>query len=249
VHLSTGNYNDKTARLYSDIGLMTSDPEIASDAAAFFNLLTGYSQPVGWKKVEISPTGMRDRLIELIEREAQTSTPETPGAILAKVNSLQDKKLCKALYRASQAGVSIRLNVRGICCLRPGVKGVSDNIEVVSIVDRYLEHARIFYFRNGGHEELYMSSADWMTRNLDKRLELLAPITAKNIRDRLVSALNTYFADNVKARRLGPDGLYKPVTAKGPKVRAQERLYAEAVSAARARQPVQEFRPMARPPE
>jgi len=249
VHLSTGNYNDTTVRVYSDIGLMTSDSDIASDAAAFFNLLTGSSQPVGWKKFAIAPSGLRDQFMELIEREVQTSTPENPGLILAKLNSLQDKKICQALYGASQAGVRIRLNVRGICCLRPGMKGVSDNIEVVSIVDRFLEHARVFYFRNGGHEELYLSSADWMVRNLDYRLELLFPVTQKDLQARLVNVLNTFFADNVKARRLGPDGLYKPVSRKGPPVRAQERFYSEAVEAARVRQPVQEFRPMMRPAE
>jgi len=248
LHLSTGNYNDRTARLYSDVGLITADAELAGDAAAFFNLLTGYSEAVGWSKMTIAPTGLRARFVELIEREARTATPDEPGLILAKVNSLQDKGICRALYRASQAGVKVRLNVRGICCLRPGVPGVSENIEVVSIVDRFLEHARIFYFRNGGHEEVYLSSADWMTRNLDKRLELLFPVTQPHARRRLVETLRTYFADNVKARRMLPDGTYEPVARSGPPLRAQEALYQQAVEAAQAAAgPPERFRPLTRP--
>ena len=156
VHLATGNYNDRTARLYSDIGLMTCDREIASDVAAFFNLLTGYSEAVGWSKLAVAPIGLRQKFIDLIDREIQASTPDRPGLIMAKTNSLQDPEICRALYRASQAGVKVLLNVRGICCLRPGVSGVSENIEVRSIIDRFLEHARVFYFRNGGHEEVYL---------------------------------------------------------------------------------------------
>ena len=220
VHLSTGNYNDRTARLYSDIGLMTADRDIASDVAAFFNLLTGRSEAVGWLKLAIAPTGLRQRFIDLIDREIQVSTPDRPGLIMAKVNSLQDTEICRALYRASQAGVKVLLNVRGVCCLRPGVPGVSENIEVRSIIDRFLEHARIFYFRNGGHEEVYLGSADWMTRNLVKRLEILFPVTAGNLRRRLIDILHTCFADNVKARRLLPDGTYQPVERQGPRVRA-----------------------------
>jgi polyphosphate kinase len=204
---------------------------------------------VGWRKFVIAPTSMRDRLLEMIEREVQTSTKESPGLIMVKVNSLQDRKLCQALYRASQAGVRIRLNVRGICCLRPGVKGVSENIDVTSIVDRFLEHARVFYFRNGGHEELYLSSADWMVRNLDKRLELLFPVTQKDLKDRLVESFETYFSDNVKARRMDSDGTYKKVSAKGQPLRAQERLYQQARESARTRQPALEFRPLTKPAE
>jgi len=250
VHAGTGNYNDRTARLYSDVGLLTADRDFAADATAFFNLLTGYSQAVGWHKFAISPTESRARFIELIEREAAASTPDQPGLIMAKMNSLEDKALIQALYRASRAGVRVLLNVRGICCLRPGVPGVSENIEVVSIVDRYLEHARLFYFRNGGHDEVYLSSADWMGRNLDKRLETVFPITAAPLRARLVGALETYFADNVKARRLQPDGSWAPVRRRGKPVRAQQRLYEEAVEAARAadQAPLQ-FRPMTRPEE
>jgi polyphosphate kinase len=247
VHLATGNYHDKTAKLYSDIGLMTTDRAIASDVAAFFNLLTGYSEPVGFSKLALAPTELRQRFEELIEREIRTSTREEPGLIMAKVNSLHDRGIAEALYRAAQAGVRVRLNVRGICCLRPGLKGVSENVEVRSIVDRFLEHARIFYFRNGGHEETYLSSADWMTRNLDKRLELLVPVKEANLRRRLVGILDTFFADNVKARRLLPDGTYEPVPREGPPLRAQEKLYADAVEAARAARPTPRFRPLTRP--
>lgn len=236
LHLSTGNYNDKTAKLYSDIGLMTTDRELTADAASFFNLLTGYSKQVGWSKLTIAPAGLRQRLLDLIEREIQSSTKTRPGLILAKINSLEDPEICRALYRASQAGVTIRLNVRGICRLRPGVKGVSETIEVVSIIDRYLEHSRIFYFRNGGHEEVYLSSADWMTRNLDKRLETLFPVTAPALQKRLVGILRTFFQDNVKASRLQPDGTWLPVPCKEEPFRAQEAFYHEAVEQSQAAQ-------------
>ncbi len=186
VHLATGNYNDRTARLYSDFGLMTCDRDIANDVAAFFNLLTGFSEPVGWSKLAIAPTGLQRKFIDLIDREVQVSTPDRPGQIMAKVNSLEDPEICQALYRASQAGVKIMLNVRGICVLRPGVEGVSENIEVRSIVDRYLEHSRVFYFRNGGHEEIYLASADWMRRNLLKRLEIMFPILNEGFKKRLI---------------------------------------------------------------
>ena len=250
VHLSTGNYNDKTAKLYSDVGLMTCDRDIAADVAAFFNLLTGHSEAVGWSKLAIAPTGLRQRFLDLIEREIQAATPEVPGLIMAKVNSLEDTEICRALYRASNHGVKVMLNVRGICCLRPGIKGVSENIEVRSIVDRYLEHARIFYFRNGGHEEVYLSSADWMVRNLSKRLEILFPISSAKPRRRLIDVMKTSFADNVKARRLLPDGNYEPVLRKGPRVRAQEKFHNDAVDAARlAEHSAPQFQPLTRPKE
>jgi polyphosphate kinase len=249
VHLSTGNYNDRTARLYSDVGLMTSQRELAGDVAAFFNLLTGASEAVGWASLTVAPTDLRQRLVELIEREIGASSADRPGLIMAKVNSLQDPGICQALYRASRAGVTVRLNVRGICCLRPGVKEVSDTIEVRSLVDRYLEHARIFSFANGGHEEVYLSSADWMTRNLDRRLELLFPVTEPALRRRLVAILETCLADTVKARRLLPDGTYERVKAGGPPVRAQEKFHRDAVEAARnaARTRPTRFRPLTRP--
>jgi polyphosphate kinase len=188
--------------------------------------------------------------MDLIDREVQASTPDRPGLIMAKVNSLQDEGICRALYRASRAGVRVLLNVRGICCLRPGVKGVSETIEVRSIVDRYLEHARIFYFRNGGNEEVYLSSADWMTRNLDKRVELLFPITEPALVRRIVGLLETFFSDNVKARRLSSEGTYERVKGKAPAVRAQEKFYLDAVESARAsRASATRFRPLTRPRE
>jgi polyphosphate kinase len=250
VHLSTGNYNDKTARLYSDIGLFTCDRDVATDVAALFNVLTGFSEPTGWARLSIAPTGLKPRFLDLIDREIQASTPDRPGLIMAKTNSLQDTDVIRALYRASQAGVKILLNVRGICCLRPGVKGVSETIEVRSIVDRYLEHARVFYFRNGGHDEVYLSSADWMRRNLDKRLEILFPVIDRNHRRRLIEILGTFFADNVQARALKPDGTYEPVPRRGPRVRAQEKFYQDAAAEVRAAErSALQFQPLRRPEE
>jgi len=250
VHLATGNYNDKTAKLYSDIGLITCDRDLTADAAAFFNLLTGYSEPVGWSRLLIAPTAIKQRTIEMIDREIRASTPDRPGLIMAKTNSLQDTDMIRALYRASQAGVKVLLNIRGICCLRPGVPGVSENIEVISIIDRYLEHARIYYFRNGGHEEVYLSSADWMVRNLEKRLETMFPVVDPERRRRLIDVLETYFADNVQARRLNSEGTYEPVPVRGPRVRAQEKLYHDAVEAVKAVEQTElQFRPMTRPKE
>src|SRR5262249_23864366 len=173
VHLGTGNYNDRTARLYTDFGLLTSDWETGADASAFFNALTGYSDPPRMEKLVMAPTRLRERFLDLVERERRRAEAGQPAEIRAKINSLADGELIQALYDASRAGVQIKLNVRGICCLRPGLKGTSDNIEVVSIVDRFLEHSRIFYFRNGGDEEVYLGSADWMPRNLDRRIGLL----------------------------------------------------------------------------
>ena len=250
VHLATGNYNDRTAKLYSDLGLMTCDRDIANDVAAFFNLLTGFSETVGWSRLAIAPTGLQRKFVDLIEREVQVSTPDRPGLIMAKVNSLEDPEICQALYRAGQAGVKVMLNVRGICVLRPGVEGISENIEVRSIVDRYLEHARVFYFRNGGHEEVFMSSADWMRRNLLKRLEIMFPILNEEFKKRLIDVLNTFFADNVKARRLLSDGTYAAVPRDGPRVRAQAKFHKDAVDAVHlAEQTALQFRPLKSPKE
>lgn len=248
VHLGTGNYNDGTARLYSDVGLMTCDDELASDVAAFFNLLTGFSEAVEWQQLIIAPTDLRTKLTELIEREIQVSTPDRPGLIMAKINSLEDRGICHALYEASRAGVDIQLNVRGICCLKPGVKGLSERMTVRSIVDRYLEHARIFYFANGGHEEVYLSSADWMKRNLDRRIELLFPVRDALIRRRMTGILKTFFKDNAKAWELLEDGRYRRVVRKGRAVRAQETFYRDAVAAVRsAERATHQFRPLTRP--
>ncbi len=209
VHLGTGNYNERTARLYTDIGLVTSDREIGEDASAFFNALTGYSDPPRMKKLVMAPTQLRERVLRLIRRERERAEAGLAAQIRAKMNSLVDEDIIRALYEAARAGVRIQLAVRGICCLRPGLKGTSDGIEVVSIVDRFLEHSRIFHFSNGGDEEVYLSSADWMPRNLDRRIELLFPVLSAEGRQKALAALDAAFADNVKARRLQPDGSYK----------------------------------------
>lgn len=229
VHLGTGNYNERTARLYTDYGLMTADAELGQDASAFFNALTGYSDPPGMKKLCMAPTQMRERLLHLIDRERRRAQDGQAAEIRAKMNSLVDEDIIRALYDASRAGVPIRLNVRGVCCLRPGLKGVSESVQVVSVVDRFLEHARVFYFRNGGDEEVYLSSADWMTRNLDKRIELLFPVEAAEPRRRVLQALDAAFLDNVKARWLQSDGSYKrPRPEKGEEpFRMQVHLYRE----------------------
>jgi polyphosphate kinase len=230
VHLGTGNYNDRTARLYTDFGLLTADRVIGADASAFFNALTGYSDPPRMEKLVMAPSQLREHCIDLVERERRRAEAGQPAEIRAKMNSLVDGELIRALYDASRAGVKIRLNVRGICCLRPGIKGASDNIEVVSIVDRFLEHSRIFYFHNGGDEEVYLASADWMPRNLDKRIELLFPIESPPHRRKVLDALDAMFQDNVKSRRLQPDGSYKrrrPAKGEEP-FRAQLRLHAAA---------------------
>jgi len=228
AHLGTGNYHDKTAKLYSDLGLMTADRQLTADVSAFFNILTGYSEPVGLSKLSIAPTGLHRRVLEMIAREINAATRAEPGLIMIKANSLQDPEIIRGLYRASRAGVRVRLNIRGICCLRPGLAGVSENIEVVSIIDRFLEHARIFYFRNAGSEEVYLSSADLMTRNLHRRLEFLFPVESAPLQRRLVDTLQTYFSDTVKASRLEPDGHWHPVPPGPTPLRAQEALYRQA---------------------
>ena len=229
---------------------MTCDRDIAADVAAFFNLLTGYSEAVGWSKLTIAPDRLKQRFIDLIEREIQVSTPDRPGLIMAKVNSLQDREICRALYRASQAGVKVLLNVRGICCLRPGVKGVSENIEVRSIVDRFLEHARIFYFRNGGHEEVYLQQ---------RRLDAPQPrasgwrsssrSSTPNLRRRLIDDPR----DLLRRQREGPPTAARRHLRAGRSqsrkpVRAQEKFYREAVEAVRAaEQATLRFRPLKNP--
>jgi polyphosphate kinase len=230
VHMSTGNYNPATARLYGDISYLTAREEFADDAGALFNLLTGYSSPPAWKRFAVAPIGMSERVIELIERERAQGDK---GRIIAKMNALVDPEVIRALYRASQAGVKIDLLVRGICCLRPGIPGISDNIQVLSVVDRFLEHARIFYFQAGGKREVYLGSADWMPRNFIRRVEVMFPVEDPALRDRLITEiLTTALADNEKARRLLSDGRYERVTvpAEGHEargdlgVRSQERF-------------------------
>ena len=232
VHLGTGNYNDRTARIYTDCGLMTASRTVGEDASAFFNSLTGYSDPPKMAKLTMAPTGLRERFLKLIERERRRAAEGQAAEIRAKMNALVDEDIIRALYEASRAGVRIRLNVRGVCCLRPGVKGVSETIEVVSIVDRFLEHSRIFHFRNGGDDEVYLASADWMPRNLDRRIELLFPV-GPEARPKVMTILDAMFLDNVKSRRLMPDGTYRrrrPNKGEEP-FRAQMHLYRQAAAA------------------
>ena len=229
VHFGTGNYNESTARLYSDVSFLTANEELGADASSFFNAITGYTQLPSFRKIAAAPLGLRDRLLELINAETERKRQGQKAAISAKLNSLVDPEIIQSLYAASQAGVKVRLNVRGICCLRPGVAGLSENILVTSIVDRFLEHARILHFLHGGDDRVFISSADWMPRNLDRRVELLVPIEDAVGRQRLIAALDTYFLDTTKARQLRADGSYERVKATGKRrgFRAQEQLYRE----------------------
>jgi len=230
VHLGTGNYNPSSARQYVDLSLFTVRDDFGADATAIFNLLTGYSKPQAWKKFAVAPLGMKQKVIELIDREGQIAAQTGKGRIIAKMNSLVDQEVIRALYRASQAGVTIDLNVRGICCLRPGVPGVSDKIKVTSVVDRFLEHSRIWFFEAAGKNDVWLSSADWMPRNFVRRVEIAFPVEDAAAKDRIMNEiLATALADNVKARFLKPDGSYERVapgthgTPHHP-VRSQERF-------------------------
>ncbi len=226
VHLSTGNYNPQTARLYTDLGLFTANREIGEDVTSLFNLLTGYSAPSKWNRLVVAPLGLHEAVLGLITREAAHARAGRPAQIIAQMNSLVDVDVIDALYRASQAGVDIKLNVRGICCLRPGIPGLSDRIHVRAIIDRFLEHTRVFRFLNGGSEEVYMSSADWMPRNFHRRVEVLIPILDASVRERITGNMDILFADNVKTWELNREGKYlrhvAPVGA--PAVRAQHRF-------------------------
>lgn len=209
VHLATGNYNAVTAHLYTDLGLLTTDEDLAADVTDLFNYLTGYSAKTDYRKLLVAPTNLRKKFAQLIEREIEHQRNHGNGRMILKMNALVDKKMIRLLYQASQAGVKIDLLVRGICCLRPGIPGVSDNIRVVSIVGRFLEHSRIYYFHNNGEECIYLGSSDLMPRNLNRRVELLFPIEdRKMIRHLHDNVLGTYLADNVKAREMKPDGTY-----------------------------------------
>ncbi|OPH46972.1 RNA degradosome polyphosphate kinase [Paenibacillus ferrarius] len=211
VHVGTGNYNDSTARLYTDVGLFTSNSVIGEDASALFNEITGYSAPHDWQSFAVAPTDLKDKLFELIEREAGHARAGRPARIIAKMNSLSNQEMVDALYAASQAGVKIDLIIRGVCCLRPGVPGLSENITVRSIVDRFLEHSRMYYFENGGLVDVYLSSADWMTRNLTRRIELMCPVLDHDMKKMMIQILNVSLNDNVKARELMPNGMYSRI--------------------------------------
>ena len=232
VHLGTGNYNPVTARIYEDLSIFTARDDFGADATSLFNLLTGYSKPSSWKKFRVAPLALKSAVLELIEREAQIAKETGRGRIVAKMNSLQEPDVVKALYRASQAGVQIDLMVRGICVLRPGIPGVSERIKVISVVDRFLEHSRIWYFEAGGKRDVYLSSADWMQRNFVRRVEIAFPVEDAGVKERILDeVLGTSLADNVKARILRADGQYERVlpgtqgTSVAP-LRSQERFMA-----------------------
>jgi polyphosphate kinase len=226
LHLGTGNYNERTARLYTDFGFFTCADDFGSDASAFFNTITGYSEPPLFNRLVMAPVGMREKILLLIRREADWARAGQGGEILGKMNSLVDPKIIQALYEASKAGVKIRLNVRGICCLKPGISGLSDNIQVISILDRYLEHSRAVVFGNGGESEVYLSSADWMPRNLDRRVELMFPVQQEDLKKTIVEVLRAQMSDNQKARLLKQDGTYEKVAAgRSDPIQVQEYLY------------------------
>ena len=235
VHLGTGNYNDSTAKLYTDCGIMTCHPMIGEDATAVFNMLSGYSEPLNWNMLSLAPLWLRNKFLRMIERETRHARAGKHASIIAKMNSLCDKDIIAALYEASSAGVEIRLVVRGICCLKAGIPGLSEHIEVRSIIGEFLEHARIFIFENNGSEEIYMGSADWMPRNLDKRVEILFPVVRRELKERIRHYMELELEDNLKAHILKPDGTYqKPERGEERPVGSQAALCELAVAAARA---------------
>ncbi len=251
IHLGTGNYNDSTAKLYTDMGLLTSNDDIGEDASMVFNAITGYSNIPELKKIVMAPTTLKNRIIQLIEREASRSSSENPGLIRAKMNSLADPDVIKALYTASMAGVKIELNIRGVCMLVPETAPFSSNISVISVIDRYLEHTRLFHFQNGGNDEYFLASADWMPRNLERRVELMFPVTSKVHKQRLDEALNIYFSSNSKSHLLRPNGSYERIQAgKKRPLRAQELFHQSARHAAEAQivSPKREFTVRRKPP-
>lgn len=226
VHLSTGNYNPQTARLYTDLGVFTANREIGEDVTSLFNLLTGYSAPPKWNRLVVAPLGLHEAILGLIGREAANAREGKAAQIIAQMNALVDVDVIDALYAASQAGVEIKLAVRGICCLRPGIPGLSDRIEVRALIDRFLEHTRVFRFENAGNAEVYVSSADWMPRNFHRRVEVLIPLLDPAIRDRVVSNIHILFADNHNSWDLGRDGSYTRIVPPPgtPPSRAQHRF-------------------------
>jgi polyphosphate kinase len=230
VHLGTGNYNDATAKLYTDLGLFTCSEAIGEDATAVFNMLSGYSEPLSWNKLALAPLWLRDKFLNLIKREEENALAGKPAKIIAKMNSLCDYRIIEELYKASAAGVKIELIVRGICSLKIGIEGVSENISVRSIVGQFLEHSRIFYFYNDGMEEIYMGSADWMPRNLDKRVEILFPVENDKLKKEVKKILEYQLEDNVKTHILQKDGTYEKVDRRGKqKFNSQDYFCQEAV--------------------
>jgi polyphosphate kinase len=242
IHLGTGNYNPQTARGYTDLSLFTARPEVADDASALFNMLTGLTEAPKWKRLSVAPLTLQDRIQFLIKRETERAQKGEPARIIAKMNALVDPGLIQSLYEASCAGVEIDLMVRGMCSLRPGVPGVSERIRVTSIVDRFLEHTRIFVFGAGANTEVYLSSADWMTRNLQRRIEVMFPVEDPVLKARVLEeVIATYLADNQKTRVLGADGVYRRIDAgTAAPLRAQAALLHHAQTAAGPRpQPTQ----------
>lgn len=234
VHLGTGNYNDSTAKLYTDCGILTCNAEIGEDATAVFNMLSGYSEPSRWNHLIVAPLWMKKRFLSMIDREAENARQGKEGHIIAKMNSLCDPDIISALYAASAAGVKIELIVRGICCLKTGIEGVSENITVRSIVGNFLEHARIFYFYNNGAEEVYMGSADWMPRNLIRRVEIVFPVLDPEVKKQVMHIVEIQLEDTLKARILQPDGSYERVDLRGKeKICAQDYFCEEATYNAR----------------
>lgn len=234
VHLGTGNYNDATAKMYTDMGLLTCADPIGEDATAVFNMLSGYSEPRNWNKLSLAPLWLKDRFLYLIRREAQHARDGGNARIVAKMNSLCDQDIIAALYEASSAGVQIDLIVRGICCLKVGIPGVSENITVRSIVGNFLEHARIFYFANDSHPEVYMASADWMPRNLERRVEILFPIEQEDLKEKAIQVLRVQLADTLKAHVLSADNVYEKVDRRGKRqLCAQDAFCGEAVKQAK----------------
>ena len=232
VHLGTGNYNDSTAKLYTDCGIFTCNEAIGEDATAVFNMLSGYSEPLSWNELVLAPIWLRTRFMRLIARETKHAREGKPAKIVAKMNSLCDEGIIAALYEASAAGVEIELIVRGICCLKVGILGISENIHVRSIVGNFLEHSRIFFFLNDGEEELYMGSADWMPRNLDRRVEILFPVLDDTLKEKVKHILDVELADNTKAHVLKPDGEYEKIDRRGKVlVNSQKQFCEEAVAA------------------
>lgn len=227
VHLATGNYNDATAKLYTDLGLFTCNEAIGEDATAVFNMLSGYSEPLNWNQLSLAPLWMKDRFLYLIEREKKHAKAGEPAHIIAKMNSLCDKDIIVALYEASSAGVKIDLIIRGICCLKVGIPGVSENITVRSIVGNFLEHSRVYYFENGGTPEYYLSSADWMPRNLERRVEILFPILEKNLQEKVRHILDCQLKDTLKAQILQPDGTYDKIDKRGKVLFGSQSFFAE----------------------
>lgn len=247
VHLSTGNYNDSTAKLYTDIGVFCADPEICADVSAMFNVITGYSEPPPWNKLAVAPFNLRETFIRLIDREARLSSPRAPGHIIAKMNSLVDPVIIERLYHAAYAGVKIDLIVRGICCLKPGKD--TKNIRVVSIVDRYLEHTRVYYFANGGAPEYYLASADWMQRNLDRRVELLFPIEDDYTRGIIQATLDSQLRDVRKGRFLNAHGNYYKRECKSDSTRSQIQTYRLLTDLLRAEEPKRKLTVLKKVPE